>query len=69
MGACSAPSARGLPLRESEENAVALLIGIFPALIFYSAGIKISRFLSTFVTWKRYINQKSPNGIYGFALA
>ena len=28
-GASSAPLARGLPMRRSEENAVALLIGIF----------------------------------------
>lgn len=30
-------------------------------------GEKTEKF-SNFVTWKRYINQKSPNGIYGFAL-
>ena len=33
-GACSAPWARGLPLRRSEENAVALLIGNFALLKF-----------------------------------
>lgn len=43
MGACSAPSARSLPLSRSEENAVALLIGIFPIDSHHATICQINR--------------------------
>jgi len=50
-GAYSAPSARDLPLRKSEENAVALLIGNFQpasAQILEAKALEIRREITNF---------------------